>query len=152
MLARQTCSHNGCTQLDEDALGRPRRCRSPARSQAAALVIDGCHQGGYLTGILVINHSAAPAPRRHARIRSTGLLDRLRPADLGGPDRPAAAPGRIDEEPSARQLDGNSFRRTARGSCRRPRTSLDRGEPGLRLGAQIELMAPPSTGIIAPVI
>jgi hypothetical protein len=31
-------------------------------------------------------------------------------------------------------------------------TSLDLEEPDLGLGAQIELMAPPSTGIIAPVI
>jgi hypothetical protein len=74
--------------------------------EAAALVLDGCHQGGDLAGILVINHSCGARPARRPD-QVTGLLDRLRPADLGRPRRPAAAPCRIDEEPSAGQLDGN---------------------------------------------
>jgi hypothetical protein len=44
------------------------------------------------------------------------------------------------------------FLRTAVGSCPRSRTSLNPGKPGPRPRAQIELMAPPSTGIIAPVM
>ena len=155
--------------------------------EAAALVIDGCHQGGHLAGILVINHSrgARPASRTD---QITGLLDRLRPADLGRARRPAAAPCRIDEEPSARQLDGNrparapgsashqgdqhplvpishqvsqhprgtsprvrdnsnSFRRTARGSRRRSRTSLDRGEPAVPLPGASDCRIPSAGGV-----
>jgi hypothetical protein len=99
----KSCSHNGLSHC---------MYRSPAKDvvnqdiEAAALVLDGCHQGGYLAGILVINHSrgARPAGRTD---QITGLLDRLRPADLGRPRRPAAAARRIDKEPSTRQLDGN---------------------------------------------
>jgi hypothetical protein len=62
--------------------------------------------GSHLAGILVINHSCGARPARRTD-QITGLLDRLRPAELGRARRPAAAPRRIDKEPSARQLDGN---------------------------------------------
>jgi protein tyrosine phosphatase (PTP) superfamily phosphohydrolase (DUF442 family) len=41
--------------------------------EAAALVIDGCHQGGYLAGILVINHSRGARPANHRSVNTPGV-------------------------------------------------------------------------------
>ena len=79
------------------------------------------NQLGDRGGVLVIDHERRPRPARR-RDQLAGLLDRLGPADLGGPGRPAAAAGRVDVEARAGKLD----RDRPAGAARRARDESHR--------------------------
>jgi hypothetical protein len=74
--------------------------------QAASLVADGGHQGIHLAGVLVVNYPCGARPADGAD-QVTGFLDRLRAAHLRGAGGSAAAAGRVHEEPSPGQVDGD---------------------------------------------
>ena len=61
----------------------------------------------------MIDHERRPRASR-GRDQVAGLLDRLGPADLRGPGRPAAAAGRVDVEARAGKLDGDRTTGAAR--------------------------------------
>src|SRR5581483_8082041 len=56
--------------------------------------------------ILVVDHERRAVAARGGQ-QLPGLLDRLGPADLRRPGSPATAAGGVDEEPCARELDGD---------------------------------------------
>ena len=89
------------------------------------VALDRRDELGNRGGVLVIDHQRRPRASRR-RDQVPGLLDRLGPADLRRPGRPATATSRVDVKARTGKLD----RDRTTGAARRPRNQPHSHSPG----------------------